>query len=112
MKKLIAGGLAAMVALGITAAAVVPAQAFGMNGPGPWYAHPHYHYYHRGYWGPGPAIGAGILGFAAGAAIAGAAANGDDDGDHVQACLDAYHSYDPRTDSYLGYDGYRHRCDL
>jgi hypothetical protein len=103
MKKMIAGGLAALVVLGVSAVAVAPANAF------PYYYRP---YYHR-YWGPGPAIGAGILGFAAGAAIAGAAANAraDDDG-HVRACLDAYRSYDPRTDTYLGYDGYRHRCDL
>jgi hypothetical protein len=104
MKKLIVGGIAALMAVGISAAAVAPAQAY--------YYYPHHHYY-GGYWGPGPAIGAGILGFAAGAAIAGAAANSrySDDG-HVQACLDAYRSYDPRSDTYLGYDGYRHRCDL
>ena len=29
---------------------------------------------------------------------------------HVQWCLSRYRSYDPRTDTYLGYDGYRHRC--
>ncbi|MBL8905841.1 MAG: BA14K family protein [Rhizobiales bacterium] len=29
---------------------------------------------------------------------------------HVQWCLNRYRSYDPRTDTYLGYDGYRHRC--
>jgi|SRR6185437_15140196 hypothetical protein len=108
MNKLIAGGVAALVALGVSAAVVAPANAF------PYYYHPYYyHPYHHHYWGPGPAIGAGILGFAAGAAIAGAAANARayDDG-HVQACLDAYRSYDPRSDTYLGYDGYRHRCDL
>ena len=112
MKKLIAGGIAVIAAIGITAVAVAPAQAF--PGPYPYYPYHHHHFYrHGGYWGPGPAFGAGILGFAAGAAIAGAASNAraDDDG-HVQACLDAYHSYDPRTDTYLGYDGYRHECDL
>jgi len=31
---------------------------------------------------------------------------------HIEACLDRYGSYDPRTDTYLGYDGYRHRCNL
>jgi hypothetical protein len=106
MKKLIAGGVAAVLALGLSAAIVAPANA----APYWWY----HHHYHGGYWGgPGPAIGAGILGFAAGAAIAGAAANARAaDDDHIQACLDAYRSYDPRTDTYLGYDGYRHRCML
>ena len=31
-------------------------------------------------------------------------------GDHVQWCLNRYRSYNPRTDTYMGYDGYRHRC--
>ena len=34
----------------------------------------------------------------------------DDRSDHVDWCLDHYRSYDPRSDTYLGYDGYRHRC--
>jgi hypothetical protein len=29
---------------------------------------------------------------------------------HVQYCLDKYRSYDPRTNTYLGYDGERHPC--
>jgi len=29
---------------------------------------------------------------------------------HVQWCLNRYRSYDPASDTYLGYDGYRHRC--
>jgi len=61
--------------------------------------------------------------FAAGAAvgIAGAYAYDDyyDDGPyyggnyanaHVQWCLNRYRSYDPRSNTYMGYDGYRHRC--
>jgi hypothetical protein len=102
MKKLIAGGAAILLALGVAGASVAPASA---------------HYYHHYYgYGPGAGLAAGVLGFAAGAALAGAAADnrdyGDDDSDHVDACLQAYHSYDVRSDSYLGYDGYRHRCDL
>lgn len=31
---------------------------------------------------------------------------------HVQRCASRYRSYDSRTDTYLGYDGYRHRCRL
>jgi hypothetical protein len=54
------------------------------------------------------------LGFAAGAALANSArANSYAVGDgHVAACEDAYRSYDPRTDTYLGYDGMRHYCEL
>ncbi len=29
---------------------------------------------------------------------------------HVQWCLSRYRSYDPRSDTFMGYDGYRHRC--
>lgn len=29
---------------------------------------------------------------------------------HVNWCLDRYQSYDPRTDTFLGYDGLYHRC--
>ncbi len=35
----------------------------------------------------------------------------DDGGSaHVRWCLNRYRSYNPRTDTFLGYDGYRHRC--
>ena len=54
MKKILAGGLAALTLAG--AAAATPAAA----GP----------YWHRGGWGPGAAVGAGILGLAIGASIA------------------------------------------
>ena len=76
----------------------------------------------------GAAIGAGlaggILGFMAGAAVAGAphqhvyVEDGYDAGpdydvrDHVRACFHAYRSYDLDTDTYVGIDGYRHQCDL
>ena len=30
---------------------------------------------------------------------------------HVQWCLNRYRSYDPASDTFLGYDGYRHRCN-
>ena len=29
---------------------------------------------------------------------------------HIQWCLRRYRSYNPRTDTYRGYDGYDHRC--
>ncbi|WP_279480517.1 BA14K family protein [Aureimonas sp. SK2] len=31
---------------------------------------------------------------------------------HVERCLARYRSYDPRTDTYVGYDGYERRCNL
>jgi hypothetical protein len=59
-------------------------------------------------------VAAGLFGFAAGAilggAIAGATANYS--GGHVERCAARYRSYDPSSDTYLGYDGYRHQCTL
>jgi len=31
---------------------------------------------------------------------------------HVRACMATYRSYDPRSDTYIGHDGFRHRCRL
>jgi hypothetical protein len=31
-------------------------------------------------------------------------------GGHVEWCLNRYRSYNPRTNTFMGYDGYRHRC--
>lgn len=31
---------------------------------------------------------------------------------HVERCLARYRSYDPRTDTFVGYDGYERRCNL
>jgi hypothetical protein len=106
MNKIITLGTAAVVAAGLTLGVAAPASAAP-----PWWYHRHHHAYG---WAPGPAIGAGILGFAAGAALANSArANSYAIGDgHVAACEDAYRSYDPRTDTYLGYDGMRHYCEL
>jgi hypothetical protein len=69
---------------------------------------------------PGAGLAAGFVGFALGAAVADSAdrdyGNRYDRGygyrDHVEACEDAYQSYDPRTDTYMGYDGYAHVCRL
>ena len=32
-------------------------------------------------------------------------------GDHVQWCYDRYRSYDARSNTFMGYDGYRHECN-
>jgi len=75
----------------------------------------------------GCAVGAGIV---AGAIIGGAIANsqpryygpgpgyyyggpgyyGPPPADAVAYCMDRFKSYDPRSGTYLGYDGYRHPC--
>ena len=75
----------------------------------------------------GDAIGAGLLGgflgFAVGAAAADSGAHvrvyrGYDGGSyawrrHVRLCYDQYgDAYDPRSDTFVGYDGYDHRCRL
>ena len=73
-------------------------------------------------------ISSGLLGFTFGAIVGGAIANQNNNnygGDrvigrdydrgyssHVEACYARYRSYDERTDTFLGYDGYRHRCNL
>lgn len=70
---------------------------------------------------------AGIFGLAIGAIIAGAIANSNKpapapaprpsagnnyDAGHVARCAARYKSYDVRTDTFLGYDGIRHPCNL
>lgn len=72
-------------------------------------------------------IAAGLFGFTFGAIIGGAIANSNNNnrGDrvirgpgagnfnsHTEACYARYRSYDERTDTYLGYDGRRHLCNL
>jgi hypothetical protein len=69
-------------------------------------------------------VAAGLFGFTFGAIVAGALVDQNNrnqrsivsyDGDwdaHVDACYDEFRSYDERTDTYLGYDGDRHRCRL
>jgi BA14K-like protein len=97
--------LVAMLAAGLSLTAA-PAQAY-------W----HHHHHHGG--------GGAIAGFAAGAILGGALAASQPDyyyGPPVYAyepgygppsvawCEHHYRSYDPRTGTYLGYDGYRHPC--
>jgi hypothetical protein len=68
---------------------------------------------------------AGIFGLAIGAIIAGAIANGNNnsrvpndrvvgrlDRGHIARCYARYKSYDERTDTFMGYDGIRHACNL
>ena len=61
------------------------------------YRHYHGGYYYASPWWIGPSIGFGLtLPTASG---------------HVQWCYDRYRSYDAASDSYMGYDGLRHRCN-
>lgn len=68
-------------------------------------------------------IATGIFGLAFGAILGGALSNGNANsrGDrvigrsydsHVDACYARYRSYDERTDTFMGYDGIRHRCNF
>jgi BA14K-like protein len=70
-------------------------------GPGPYYG-PDY--------GPGPYYAPGPYYPAAGPGPYGPAYAGPPPGDAVGYCLQRFRSYDPRSGTYLGYDGYRHPC--
>ena len=65
--------------------------------------------YHRNDFGDN--AGAALFGLGVGVAVGSALDNGYSRR-HVRACERAYHSYDPRTDTYVGHDGRRHRCRL
>ncbi len=60
----------------------------------------------------GGAAAAGIFGFAAGALVGSALSGGGYGSNYHAACSNKYRSYDPASGTYLGYDGYRHRCVL
>ena len=69
-------------------------------------------------------IASGFFGFTFGALVGSAIANGNNNSggtpvysggnyqQHVNACFNRYRSYDEETDTFLGYDGLRHRCTL
>jgi len=65
----------------------------------------HHRHFHDGLWFAAPFwLGAAAL----------AADRYDDDDDfssaHIEYCLDRYRSYDPETNTFLGYDGIHHEC--
>ncbi len=72
--------------------------------------HRHHRHYHRRGINPGAAAAAGIIGLGIGAAIASQPRYDYRDRDWDAYCFSKYKSYDPRTGTYLGYDGYRHPC--
>ena len=86
----------------------------GWGGPGwrgPGYYGPRYYNYNNN----GAAVAAGVIGgLALGAAAASAAnanqANQANAANWQAYCASKYRSFDPRTGTYLGYDGLRHPC--
>jgi len=72
----------------------------------------HRRYHRHRHHGAGAAAAAGIIGLGIGAAIASGAAERQyrEDREWDAYCFSKYKSYDPRTGTYLGYDGYRHPC--
>lgn len=86
------------------------------HGHGHGHYHGHRHYRGGGGWG---GVGAGL---AAGALLGGAIAASQApygyyapgpayvEGDAVAYCMQRFKSYDPRSGTYLGYDGLRHPC--
>jgi len=101
-----------LAALAITATALVAVSPANAQ----WSGHHHRH----GYYGGGAALG----GFAAGALLGGALASQPYyygprtyygpapvyEDDAVGYCASRFRSYDPRSGTYLGNDGYRHPC--
>jgi hypothetical protein len=86
-------GLGAAVLGGAIIGGALASPYYGY-GPGPYYGGPGPYYY-----GPGPyapAYGPGPY--------------GPPPGDAVAYCMERFKSYDPRSGTYLGYDGYRHAC--
>ena len=74
------------------------------------YRHRHYrrdYYHHHHHDDDAGAFAAGaIFGLATGAILGSAAANNN----AVAYCSQRFRSYDPRSGTYLGYDGYHHPC--
>jgi hypothetical protein len=136
-KVMLATAVTAAIAMAATAGAPASAAVIRANGTAAqasnqslvthvrWRGHGgwHHHGWHRG-GGWGPAIGAGIAGLAIGSALA---ARPYYDYDYYGAapvyaapvrpyapsvawCEQHYRSYDPGSQTYLGYDGVRHSC--
>jgi hypothetical protein len=73
----------------------------------------HYHngwYYNSPWWLAAPLVGGALVG-----AYAAPRVYYDNDdyagGGHVEWCMNRYRSYDPRSNTFVGYDGYRHECN-
>lgn len=111
----------------ICAALIVVASAFSASAQAQHHRGGYYGYHRAGYYGHYGRgwYGGGWAGFAAGAILGGLLAApyygrpyyypyyGSPyyyPGDAVAYCMRRFRSYDPRSGTYLGYDGYRHPC--
>jgi len=112
MKKIATAALAALIGVSAIAVSVDTADARH------WRRHHHHHHHHGSGVGAGLAAGA-ILGLGLGALAASPRYDTEVPPPryerrawraHVNWCLDRYRSYDPDTDTFVGYDGYEHRC--
>ena len=90
------GGYGAGVAAGVAGAVIGGAIASQGYYGGP------------GYYAPGPAYDDQYYDDGSGAVAVGPAPGGGDDA--VAYCMQTYRSYDPRSGTYMGNDGYRHPC--
>jgi hypothetical protein len=118
--RLLSTAVAGALIAATTAATIVPADA-------QWRGR-HHHHHRGGGWGGGGAV---LGGLAAGAIIGGAIASSrpyygpgyyygpeyyepppyaGPPRDEIAYCMSRFKSYDPRSGTYLGYDGYRHPC--
>ncbi|ANT52014.1 BA14K family protein [Mesorhizobium amorphae] len=99
-RTLVSGLIATTVAAATLAGTVQPSAAHG-------------HHHHREI---GIGIAAGVGGFVLGSLLSQQPrpVYVEDYGEsrHVRRCLARYASYDPYSDTYVGYDGYRHYCRL
>ncbi|CCV13490.1 BA14K family protein [Mesorhizobium sp. STM 4661] len=99
MRTFISSLIATSVAAVMLAGTIQPSAAHGSH--------------HRRHLGIG--IAAGVGGFLLGTALAQPrTVYIEEEGGswHVRRCLDRYQSYDPYTDTYVGYDGNRRYCRL
>ena len=100
-RTLVSGLIATTVAAGSLAGTVQPSAA-------------HDHHHHRRELGIG--LAAGVGGFVLGSLLAQQPRTVyvDDgyDSIHVRRCMARYASYDPGSDTYVGYDGYPRYCRL
>ena len=110
LKSIGLAGLACLVALIAVAPASAQPWPYYRHYYRPYYARPYYpRPYYPYYYNPGAAIAGSIVGGVFGA-IAGSALRGGSS--HVARCERAYRSYQPSTNTYVGYDGVRHICRL
>lgn len=72
-----------------------------------YYSYPRYNYYT---YDPGAAVASGLIGGIFGAIAGTALGQAGVGGGHVWRCQHHYRTYQPSTNSFLGYDGHRHIC--